>query len=55
MSSREVGMGLGPIWWSTVQEYCEKNEFDEEQIEAAHHHVKEMDTLYLQHMRKKQS
>lgn len=53
MASRSTGMGMGPIWWSTIQTYCEAKGFDEDQTFAAHQHLKAMDTAYLKHVTKK--
>ena len=53
MASRSSGMGIGPIWWSTVQSYCEAKGLDENQTEAMHNHIKAMDTVYLKHVNKK--
>lgn len=55
MASRNSGMSLGPIWWSTIQTYCDAKRLDEEQTEAMHHHIKEMDTVWLKFMNKKSS
>lgn len=46
-------MGMGPIWWTTVQEYCERYGLDEEQTEAMHIHIKAMDTAYLKNLARK--
>jgi len=51
--SRSLGMGLGPIPWFTVQQYCKEFALDEDQTEAMHHHIKVMDAAYLEHQRKK--
>jgi hypothetical protein len=53
MASRPVGMGVGPIWWSTVQTYCEAKHLSEDQTDAMHNHIKAMDAAYLKHMNKK--
>lgn len=53
MSSRQVGMGYGPIWWETVQRYCDHAELGYEQTEAMHYHIKNLDTVYLKHLSKK--
>lgn len=53
MASRPSGMSAGPIWWTTIQEYCDKNVLDESQTEAMHYHIKAMDTVYLKHLNKK--
>lgn len=52
--SRQMGMGLGPISWTTVHDYCEAYGLTEDQTEEMHHHIKEMDAVYLEfHRRKK--
>jgi len=53
MSCRQMGMSSGPIWWTTVQEYCNLLKLSEEQTEAMHFHIKEMDLVYLKHSTKK--
>ena len=53
MASRNSGMSLGPIWWSTVQTYCDAKGLDEDQTETMHFLIKEMDTVWLKHMNKK--
>lgn len=53
MASRHVGMGAGPIWWGTIQDYCDKKKLDEDQAEAMHHHINSMDSAYLKHSQKK--
>ncbi len=52
-ASRQVGMGAGPIWWNTIQDYCERMGLDEEQTEAMHVHVKALDGAYLKNLKKK--
>lgn len=51
-ASRNIGMGPGPIWWNTVQEYCDRYGLDEEQTEAMHYHIRELDTVFLKHSQK---
>lgn len=53
MASRQSGLGLGPIWWGTVQHYAEKKGLDEEQTEAMHHHIRALDEVYLKHAQQK--
>lgn len=53
MASRQVGMGVGPIWWGTIQDYCERKGLDEEQTEAMQHHIKVMDVVFLKYSQKK--
>lgn len=52
-SSRMTGFGPGPIWWGTIQEYCEKKGLSEEQTFAMHFHINVLDSEYLQFMSKK--
>jgi len=53
MASRHTGMGIGPIWWSEIQKYCEAKGLDNLQTEAMHHHIRLMDTAYMKHYEKK--
>ena len=53
ISSRQMGMGPGPIWWTTIEEYCERKGLSEEQTDIMHIHINLMDTAYLKHMTKK--
>jgi len=52
-SSRQIGMGMGPIPWQAINQYCTSIELNEEQTEAMHHHIRELDTCYLKHKNKK--
>jgi hypothetical protein len=52
-ASRQTGFGLGPLWWGTIQEYCEKKELSVEQTEAMHFHLRNLDTIFLKHHEKK--
>jgi len=53
IASRQMGMAAGPIWWGTIQDYCEKHGYDEDQTEAMHSHIREMDLAYLKQIGKK--
>lgn len=53
MSSRQIGFGLGPIWWQTVQDYCNSKGFDDELTDQMHFHIKKMDEVYLTYAGKK--
>lgn len=53
MASRSTGMSAGPIWWDTIQTYCEAKGLDEDQTDAMHQHIKALDQEYLKHMNKK--
>ena len=51
-SSRQIGMGLGAVPWKTIFDYCEAFGLDEEQTEAMHHHIRVMDTAYINFKKK---
>lgn len=53
MASRQSGFGIGPIWWGTIQDYCERKGLDEEQTEAMHHHIRALDEVYMKHVQQK--
>jgi hypothetical protein len=53
VNSRQTGFGMGPIWWNTIQDYCERKKLDEEQTEAMHHHIGAMDIVYTKHIQQK--
>ena len=53
MASRMTGFSIGPIWWQTVQNYAEAQGFSSDQRGDLHYHIREMDTVYMQHMAKK--
>ena len=53
MASRTMGMTVGPIWWDTIQTYCEAKELSEDQIDSTHSHVKAMDLAYMKFLSKK--
>lgn len=44
---RQIGMGVGPIPWTSVQEYSILLELDEEQTDDLHYHIAVMDNEYL--------
>lgn len=46
-------MTLGPIPWRVIREYCQILDLDEDQTEAMHHHIREMDKAYLEAVKKK--
>ena len=45
-SCRQVGMGIGSIPWSVVQDYAITNEFTMEQTEDLHYFIQKMDQAY---------
>ena len=52
-TTRQHGMGLGPIPWDKVEEYADRGLYNEEQRSALHFYIQRMDTLYLNKMNKK--
>jgi hypothetical protein len=54
ISSRQMGMSVGPISWETVQKYCDHLGLGPEQSEAMHYHIRAMDATYLSFLMKKQ-
>lgn len=53
-SSRPLGFGgVGALSWEVIQSYCSHYRLDDDQTEAMHHHMREMDMAYLEKMRKK--
>jgi hypothetical protein len=44
---RQMGMGLGPIPWTSVQEYCTINGGSEEFNRDMHFHIRQLDAAYL--------
>jgi hypothetical protein len=53
-TSRALGFGAGPLSWQAIHEYCIANGFDEEQYDNAHFLLRQMDTLFLTLMDKKE-
>lgn len=51
--SRQLGTGLGPIPWKVVHDYCVAYEIVGEQKEEMHHHIKQLDSAYLEHANRK--
>lgn len=49
---RQIGMGIGPIPWSVVNQYAKAYHFDEEQSTKLHRYVKALDAVYLNHVNK---
>lgn len=49
---RAVGMGAGPIPWTAIQEYADRQELDGEDRACLLYLVRAMDNAYLEHGRK---
>ena len=52
-TTRSIGMAVGPIPWLAVHEYANWYELDDDQRDALHYHVNEMDSAYFKHTAKK--
>jgi len=48
-----IDIGLGPISWKVVHDYCVALELDEDQTEAMHYHITEMYGALMEHNRSK--
>lgn len=48
-NSRQVGMGLGPICWQSIVDYCRYHELDREETDTALHFITAMDVAFLEH------
>ena len=46
-------MGLGPIPWLVIEQYCRMMELEEDQAMAMHFHIVQMDTAFLKLQKKK--
>lgn len=51
-SDRSVGMGEGPIPWTSIERYCDAFGIEGEQREDMHFFLREMDRAYLGHRAK---
>ena len=47
-TSREAGMGLGPIPWHVIQNYCKHNDFSPAETEDMHVVIRAVDNAYLE-------
>jgi len=52
-STRQIGFQLGPISWLAIEQYGQVKELDDEQKEAMHFHVGELDKSYLKYQARK--
>lgn len=44
---RQMGMGLGPIPWISIQEYCIMLQCSEDFTKDLHYHIRRIDQAYL--------
>jgi hypothetical protein len=50
MSCRSLGQGSeGPIWWTAIDSFCNRNHIHGEQREDVFHHINELDKEYLKY------
>lgn len=47
-------MGLGPIPWTAIDQYCNSTGIEGEQRDDFFYHVKKLDESYLKYEKKKQ-
>jgi len=52
-STRNIGLGVGPIPWNAIEAYCAALELDEDQRAKMHALVRGMDRVYLEHVNKR--
>lgn len=45
---RSVGMGPGPIPWTSIRQYGIMQELSQDQLDALHHHISVLDEAYLE-------
>lgn len=49
-SERQIGMGLGPIGWSAIDRYAERNGIDgSDELDRFHRLIRAMDAAFLAH------
>ena len=51
-TTRQIGMGLGPIPWTCIQAYADEYGFEGDQRADLFYHVNVMDSAFLEHVRK---
>jgi len=52
-SCRQIGMSMGPIPWTAMSEYADRNEFVGEQREDLFRHMNALDSWFLDYHMKK--
>lgn len=48
-SCRAMGMSVGPIPWTAIEQWCDAKEVDDEERETVHYLIRRMDIAYLAH------
>lgn len=54
MTCRTLGMGLGPIPWTAINQYAKAYDYTEEQEDDLQFYISRMDNAYLEAVSKKQ-
>lgn len=54
-TTRQVGMGAGPIPWTACHTYAQVLHFDEEQADDLWFFISAMDAVFLKHLADKRS
>ena len=54
-TTRQIGMGVGPIPHPEIIWFCKLREYDEETAATMEHHIRAMDNAYLEHVSKDQA
>jgi len=49
---RQIGMGIGPIPWTAVNDWINQNDLTQDQAETLRHHIQAMDQAYLEWVNK---
>lgn len=47
---RSLGMGIGPIPWTAVMEYCDRYQIEDDQRDDMVYHINQMDDAYRKHV-----
>jgi hypothetical protein len=50
---RQIGMGIGPIPWTAINEFCVKHQLNSDDQDDFEYLIEQMDDAYVQHMNKK--
>ena len=52
-SCRAIGMSVGPIPWTAIQQYADVHGFTEDETYMLHNVVRHADDIFLKHVREK--
>lgn len=48
-TDRPVGMGAGPIPWTSIDRYARRYGFNGDEFEELEHHIRALDSAYMEH------